>query len=147
MRLALQETDRLPFGFWRHFPNQDRCPRRLAHLSLELQQKLDLDFIKFTPYPVQAINYHDREAGPPLAEMRNRTRKCLLGGLGHTTTLVHGTRQAVAAQVRDAWEQVGRRGLILGPGCVASLETPETNLLQLRSSVRDSAAPSLTTRH
>ena len=39
-------------------------------------------------------------------------------------TLVHGTRQAVAAHVRDAWEQVGRRGLILGPGCVASWKRP-----------------------
>ena len=48
--LALEETDRLPFGFWRHFPNQDRSPRRLAQLTLELQRKLDLDFIKFTPY-------------------------------------------------------------------------------------------------
>ena len=48
--LAFEETDRLPFGFWRHFPNQDRAPRRLAQLSLEVQRKLDLDFIKFTPY-------------------------------------------------------------------------------------------------
>src|SRR3974377_2321541 len=48
--LALEQTARLPFGFWWHFPNQDRAPRRLAKLSLELQQRLDLDFIKFSPY-------------------------------------------------------------------------------------------------
>ena len=298
--LAFEETDRLPFGFWWHFPNQDRAPRRLAQLSLELQRKLDLDFIKFSPYglfsvvdwgvvldipggklppvqaeypvkkpedwrslrrfrgtegeylvvleaqrialsemrqhvpliqtvfsplttalklagpekllahlrdvpaavhaglaiiaettrrfaiealtrgadglffasqtanegyltraeyaefakkydlavleaakgrswfnilhihgekgmfdavldyPVQAINYHDREGGPSLAEMRKETKKCLVGGIGHTTTLVRGTPADVDAQVRDAWEQVNRRGLILGPGCVGS---------------------------
>ena len=317
--LALEEADRLPFGFWHHFPNQDRAPRRLAQLSLELQRKLDLDFIKFTPYglysavdwgvtldikggnvppvqadcpvkrpedwrglaqlrgtegeylivleaqrialsgmreriplvqtvfsplttalklagpekllahirdaptavhaglaiiaattrrfaiealtrgadglffasqtanegyltraeyaefakkydlvvleaaegrswfnilhvhgekgmfdelldyPVQVLNYHDREAGPSLAEMRKKTKKCLLGGIGHTTTLVHGTPADVDAQVQDAWRQVSRHGLILGPGCVASLESPEANILQLRKSVEKTA--------
>ena len=317
--LAFEETDRLPFGFWRHFPNQDRAPRRLAQLSLEFQRKLDLDFIKFTPYglysavdwgvtldvkggneppvqadypikrpeqwrglaqlrgtegeylivlesqriaisgmcehiplvqtvfsplttalklagpekllvhlrdapaavhaglaiiaqttrrfaiealtrgadglffasqtanegyltraeyaefakqydiivleatrgrswfnilhlhgekvlidealdyPVQAINYHDREGGPSLAEMRKKTKKCLIGGIGHTTTLAHGTPADVDAQVQDAWRQVNHRGLILGPGCVASLESPEANVLQLRKSVEKTA--------
>jgi len=318
--LALEETDRLPFGFWWHFPNQDRAPRRLAKLSLELQQTLDLDFIKFSPYglysvvdwdvtldvrggklppvqadypikkpddwrrlrrlrgtegeylivleaqrialsemrqhvpliqtvfsplttalklagpetllthlrdtpsavhtglaiiaettrqfaaevlargadglffasqtanegyltraeygefakkydlavldavrghswfnilhlhgekvmfdevldyPVQALNYHDREAGPSLAELRKKTRKCLVGGIGHNTTLVHGTQAEVDAQVKDAWRQLNRRGLILGPGCVASLESPEANILQLRKSVERTAS-------
>lgn len=41
--LSLEETDRMPLGFWWHFPNQDRSPRRLARLSLELQQRLDTD--------------------------------------------------------------------------------------------------------
>jgi uroporphyrinogen decarboxylase len=318
--LALEETDRLPLGFWWHFPNQDRAPRRLAQLSLELQQKLDLDFIKFSPYglysvldwgvvldvrggklppvqaeypirkpedwrglsrfrgtegeylivleaqrialaemrhrvpliqtvfsplttalklagperllthlreapravhagleiiaettrrfavevvargadglffasqtanegyltqaeyaefakkydlvvlqavqgrswfnllhlhgekvmfdqvldyPVQALNYHDREAGPSLAEIRKRTRKCLVGGIGENTTLVRGTPAEVDAQVQNAWRQVKQRGLILGPGCVASLESPEANVLQLRKSVEATAS-------
>jgi uroporphyrinogen decarboxylase len=90
-------------------------------------------------YPIQALNYHDREAGPSLAEMRKRTRKCLIGGIGHNTTLVHGTQTEVDAQVQDAWQQVNRRGLILGPGCVASLESPEANILQLRKSVERTA--------
>jgi uroporphyrinogen decarboxylase len=315
--LALEETDRLPFGFWRHFPNQDRAPRRLVQLTLELQQKLDLDFIKFTPYglysvvdwgvtldiqggnvppvqadypikrpedwrrlarlagtegeylivleaqrialadmqahvplvqtvfsplttalklagpekllahlrdapaavhaglaiiaettrrfavaalargadglffasqtanegyltraeyaefakkydlmvldaakdrswfnilhvhgekgmfdqvldyPVQALNYHDREAGPSLAEMRKKTKKCLIGGIAHTTTLAKGTPADIDAQVQDAWRQVNHRGLILGPGCVASLDSPEPNVLQLRKSAEN----------
>jgi uroporphyrinogen decarboxylase len=316
--LALEETDRLPFSFWWHFPNQDRAPRRLAELALALQRKLDLDFIKFSPYglysvvdwgvtldipggvhppvqadypikraqdwcklrsfrgtegeylvvleaqrialsemdqpvpfvqtvfspltsclklagretllthlreapravqagleivaettrrfaievvargadglffatqtanegyltpteyaafakpydlvvleavrgrswfnilhlhgdkilfgevldyPVQAFNYHDREAGPPLADLRKKTGKCLIGGIGQNTTLVHGTPQDVDAQVKDAWAQVNRRGLILGPGCVANLQSPEANVVQLRKSVEES---------
>ena len=90
-------------------------------------------------YPVQAINYHDREGGPSLAEMRKKTNKCLIGGIGHTTTLVHGTPADVDAQVLDAWRQVNHRGLILGPGCAGSLESPEANVLQLRRSVERTA--------
>ena len=318
--LALKETDRLPFGFWWHFPNRDRAPRRLAELALGLQKKLDLDFIKFCPYglysvvdwgvtlnvkggphppvqadypikkpedwaklrrfrgtegeylivleaqrialqemrervplvqtvfspltsclklagrdtllkhireapravhagleivtetthrfalevvkrgadglffasqttnagyltrdqyakfaakydlivleavrsrswfnilhlhgdkvmfdqvlnyPVQALNYHDREAGPSLAKMRTKTNKCLIGGIGQNTTLVHGTAKEVNAQVKDAWRQAKRRGLILGPGCVANLSAPKENVLQLRNSVKETAA-------
>ena len=317
--LAFEETDRLPFGFWWHFPNRDRSPRRLAELALALQQKLDLDFIKFSPYglysvvdwgvtldikggmetpveetypiqkpedwrrlrsfrgdegeylivleaqrialcemkgdvpiaqtvfspltsalkmagrdrllnhlrehpqavhdglevitettrrfainvvsrgaaglffasqttnegyltpdeyrafarsydlevleairgrswfnifhlhgnnimfdqvldyPVQAFNYHDREFGPPLAEMKKRTDKCLIGGIDRNKALVQGTPADVDAQVKDAWEQVGRRGLILGPGCVANVHSKEENVRQLRKSVEETA--------
>jgi uroporphyrinogen decarboxylase len=71
--------------------------------------------------------------------MRKKTKKCLVGGLGHNTTLVHGILAEVDAQVRDAWRQVNRRGLILGPGCVASLESPDANILQLSKSVERTA--------
>jgi uroporphyrinogen decarboxylase len=318
--LALKQTDRVPFGFWWHFPNHDRSPRRLAELQLALQRELDLDFIKFSPYglysvvdwgvtlnvrggdqtpvqadfpirrpedwrklrpfggdegeylvvleaqrialeeltedvplvqtvfspltscaklagrdtliqhlredpravhaglevvtettgrfarevvsrgaaglffatqlageggltrdeyrefarpydtrvleavrgrswfnifhlhgenvmfdlvldaPVQAFSYHDREGGgPSLGELKERTDKCLVGGLGRQTTLVRGTPEEVDAEVRDAWDQVGRRGLILGPGCVVGLDTPKENLEQLRRSVAATA--------
>jgi uroporphyrinogen decarboxylase len=320
--LALEETDRIPFGFWWHFPNRDRSPRRLAELQLALQRKLDLDFIKFSPYglysvvdwgvtleirggdhtpipaeypirrpedwcrlrrfrgdegeylvvleaqrialeeltedvplvqtvfspltsclklagretllrhlreapeavhaglevvtettcrfaqevvargaaglffatqlateggltrpeygafarpydlrvldtvrgrswfnifhlhgenvmfdqvldaPVQALSFHDREGGGlTLGELGQRTPKCLVGGLGRRTTLVGGTPAEVDAEVRDAWAQVDRRGLILGPGCVVGLDAPEANLLQLRRSVAATAKP------
>jgi uroporphyrinogen decarboxylase len=92
-------------------------------------------FDQVLDYPVPALSYHDREAGPPLAEIRKRTRKCLIGGIGENTTLVHGTPAEVDAQVQDAWRQAGHRGLILGPGCVASPESPEANVVQLRKSV------------
>ena len=48
--LAFRETDRIPYSMWMHFPNRDRNPRRLAELSLELQRRYDLDFIKFMPF-------------------------------------------------------------------------------------------------
>jgi uroporphyrinogen decarboxylase len=52
--LQQKETDRLPFSLWRHFPNLDHHPRKLAELSLQYQREFDLDFIKFTPYGMLA---------------------------------------------------------------------------------------------
>jgi uroporphyrinogen decarboxylase len=86
--------------------------------------------------PVQAFSSHDREGGGrTLAGLRRMTDKCLVGGLGRRTTLVRGTPEDVDAEVRDAWDQVDRRGLILGPGCVVDVNAPEENLRQLRRSV------------
>lgn len=53
--LAGKATDRLPFGFWGHFPNEDRSPRRLAELTLARQRDLDLDFIKCMPYGLYSV--------------------------------------------------------------------------------------------
>ena len=53
--LAGEPTDRAPFGFWWHFPNRDRSPRRLAELAVALQKRLDLDFIKFSPYGLYSV--------------------------------------------------------------------------------------------
>jgi uroporphyrinogen decarboxylase len=90
--------------------------------------------------PVQAFSYHDREFGPSLGSLRGRTSKCLVGGIDRGKLLVSGTPAEVDVQVRDAWEQVDRRGLILGPGCVANVKASEANLLQLRRSVERTAA-------
>lgn len=48
--LNFQETDRMPYSLWMHYPNMDRHPRRLAELAIFNQKKYDLDFIKFMPY-------------------------------------------------------------------------------------------------
>ena len=96
-------------------------------------------FDQVLDYPVHAFNYHDREFGPPLAEMKKMTDKCLIGGIDRNKVLVEGTPADVDAQVKDAWEQVGRRGLILGPGCVANVHSKEGNVLQLRKSVEETA--------
>ena len=50
-----ESTDRAPFGFWWHFANRDRSPRRLAELAVALQRRLDLDFIKFSPYGLYSV--------------------------------------------------------------------------------------------
>ena len=42
-----EPVDRVPVGFWRHWPGDDQNPDSLAKVTLAYQRKYDLDFIKF----------------------------------------------------------------------------------------------------
>jgi uroporphyrinogen decarboxylase len=44
--LSGKEVDRVPVGFWRHWPGDDQNAESLAHVALEFQHRYDLDFIK-----------------------------------------------------------------------------------------------------
>jgi uroporphyrinogen decarboxylase len=50
--LAGSEVDRVPVGFWRHFPGDDQRADTLADITLEFQRQYDLDFIKL---PVSSV--------------------------------------------------------------------------------------------
>ena len=53
-------------------------------------------------YPVQAINWHDRETPPSLVEALPRFRGALVGGLHRTETMLRGTPDAIRAEIRSA---------------------------------------------
>jgi uroporphyrinogen decarboxylase len=89
-------------------------------------------------YPVQAVNWHDRGAtGPSLAEARKIWSGVFIAGLDHEGggAFVKGVPDEAAAQARDAIEQVEGKQLILGPGCVTHLGTPEANIDAVRQVV------------
>ena len=44
--LSGKVVDRVPVGFWRHWPGDDQYAESLARVTLEFQQRYDLDFIK-----------------------------------------------------------------------------------------------------
>jgi len=90
-----------------------------------------------TDYPVDAINWHDRQTPPTLAEARQRYSGCLVGGLDQET-LSRGTPEEVAGQVHDAIAQTGGRGLIIAAGCVTFVDTPDANLHAVRTAVAHS---------
>ncbi len=87
-------------------------------------------------YPVQVVNWHDRETRPSLAEGQRLFRRgAVLGGLHRSNTLLTGTPEDVQAQVRDALEQTGGVRVIIGAGCVTLTTTPEANLRAAREAV------------
>lgn len=95
---------------------------------------LQVYFDLFADYPVQAINWHDREAGPSLAEGAQTVRGAVSGGLDRWTML-RGSPADVRREAAEAMEQTGGRRLILSTGCVIMITTPLSNVRAARASV------------
>lgn len=92
-------------------------------------------FDRFIEYPFGIINWHDRESPPSLTEARQKFSGALCGGLRRQETMVLGTPEQVKAEARDAIQQTGGRGLILGTGCVMPTIVPRGNIIAARQSV------------
>lgn len=86
-------------------------------------------------YPVQVINWHDRETRPTLAEALSRTKLALCGGLQRWDTIVQGTPELVRSEAADAIAQTGGRRFILGTGCVVPVVAPFSNIRAAREAV------------
>jgi uroporphyrinogen decarboxylase len=90
-------------------------------------------------YPVQAINWHDRETPPSLREAMNRFPGLLVGGLRQWETMLRGTPDQVRSEVRTAIEETGGRRLVTGTGCVTPITSPLGNIRAAREAVEGSS--------
>ncbi len=86
-------------------------------------------------YPVQALNWHDRESRPNLGDGQRRFPGAVCGGLEHWTDLLRGTPDQVHAQVAEAIAQTNGQRLIVSCGCVAPVNAPFSNLRAVRTAV------------
>lgn len=85
----------------------------------------DVMFDLLATYPVELVNWHDRLTPPTLAGARKVFPRGLVGGINEHGALAAGATDAVAAEIREAREQTGDRGLVLGPGCVVPIAVGE----------------------
>lgn len=86
-------------------------------------------------YPVQAMNWHDRETAPTLAEGKARFNGAVCGGLGRWDAVHNGTPTDVRQQAADAILQTEGRGFILSTGCVLMTTSPVSNVRAIRQAV------------
>lgn len=91
-------------------------------------------FNSVTDYPVQIINWHDRDTPPSLSLALKRTSVALCGGL-RRETMVYGTPTDILAEANDALQQTQGKRLVLGTGCVVPVIASHGNLLTARTSV------------
>ncbi len=92
-------------------------------------------FREVADYPVQAINWHDRETAPSLSQALNLFPGALIGGIRQVDTLVRGTPDDIHSEVRDALTSTGGKRLVVGTGCVTWITTPAGNIRAVRSAV------------
>lgn len=95
----------------------------------------DVLFERLADYPVQVINWHDRETWPSLAEAQRCFGGAVCGGLQQWEVMVRGTPEQVRAQAADAIAQTGGRRFILGTGCVTPIVAPAANIRAAREAV------------
>lgn len=89
-------------------------------------------------YPVQVINWHDRQTEPSLKEAMTICDKVLCGGLRQWETMLLGTPEDVRREAEDALAQTNGRRFILGTGCVLPTTAPFGNIVAARQSVESS---------
>jgi uroporphyrinogen decarboxylase len=92
-------------------------------------------FDKVADYPVDVINWHDRQTDPDLAGALPRSSSVLCGGLRQWETMVLGTPEQVRAEALDAIAATEGKRLILGTGCVTPVTAPYGNLMAARRAV------------
>lgn len=96
----------------------------------------DVYFDRAAALPVHAMNWHDRLTTPRLGDGHRRFAGAVVGGLSEHRTLQAGPPDAVTAEVKDAIAQTGGRGVIIGPGCVLPLATPDAHLAAVVAAVK-----------
>ncbi|ABU56752.1 uroporphyrinogen decarboxylase family protein [Roseiflexus castenholzii] len=85
-------------------------------------------------YPAQALNWHDRDTGPDLAEGARRFPGMVVGGLSQRD-IVEGSPTAVQSLARQAIAAMGGRRMCLSTGCVMPTTAPWGNIRALRDVV------------
>jgi uroporphyrinogen decarboxylase len=98
-------------------------------------------FDRVADYPVQILNWHDRQTPPTLGEAQHRTEKTVCGGLKQWETMVLANPQAVTAEAIDAIRQTEGINFILGTGCVVPVTAPYGNIMAARTAVETFSAP------
>lgn len=95
-------------------------------------------------YPINCISFHDRWGKISLKDAREKTDKCLLGGLREIpyynndgikikeNIFVGGNILDIEKHVFEAIDQVDGKGIILGPGCVADQMAKATNIYAIK---------------
>lgn len=129
----LSELEYDQFGSW--YDLQVLEPAKDFWLNMIHLHGSAIMFQKFIEYPVQIINWHDRDTYPSLSEAKNLTQRVLCGGLQREKTMVLGNPVRVTAEARDAIQETQGTRFILGTGCVLPIIAPQANVQAARNSV------------
>ena len=87
-----------------------------------------LMFDRLARLPGHAWNWDDRATPPSLAGARTQVPGAVIGGLHQWRTLRDGPAEQAVDEAKDAIAQTAGTGLIVGPGCVLPMNTPDANV-------------------
>lgn len=96
-------------------------------------------FDLLSDYPVQVMNWHDRETPPSLAEGLKRFPGTVCGGISRIESMELGTPDKIKKEANEAFQQTDGKRLILGTGCVIPVTTPFGNIMAAREAAESLA--------
>ena len=83
----------------------------------------------FRDYPPPVLSWSPFEEGNlSIHQAAQICDKIFLTGMNHATTLLNGTEDLVAGQIRIALDDASQRRLMIGPSCAMKARTPESHL-------------------
>jgi uroporphyrinogen decarboxylase len=129
----LSEEEFIQFG--QDYDLQVLQPAQDMWLNMVHLHGSDVMFNLVAQYPVQIINWHDRETFPSLAEGQTRFPGVVCGGLRREQTMVLGRPESVITEAHQAIRATQGKRFILGTGCVVPITAPYGNLWAARRSV------------
>jgi uroporphyrinogen decarboxylase len=93
--------------------------------------------LRLLDYPVSAFHWDVHGMGnPSLLEAAAATKRALMGGVSHDSTIKSGSPADVAKEAERAMVETRRRGFLLAPGCSVDPDVPEANLRTLAQVAR-----------
>lgn len=99
-------------------------------------------FNALAEYPVHAISWADRAAGPSISASANWVKPALCAGVDNLSTLPAGSPEDVQREVADAIAQAAPRPLIVAPGCTYDpRRVPAENLRALARAAQEYRYP------
>jgi len=121
-------------AFGRVYDLQALQPAKDLWLNMLHLHGTDVMFDQFLDYPVQIINWHDRETWPSINLGKSQFPGVVCGGLSREKSMVFGTPEDVRVEALEAIQATGGKRLILGTGCVIPIIAPYGNILAARQS-------------
>ncbi len=98
------------------------------------------EVIRFDPIArtkgLDGINWEDQTASINLREGKKIAKKAVFGGIDHNGVFRTGTPDEAHLQIMEAIEKAGHDHLVVAPGCVITVDTPEENVQAVRDAVR-----------
>ncbi len=92
-------------------------------------------FDQISNYPIQIVNWHDRETGINLVDGLKKIPGVACGGLSRDETMLLGSPDKVLEEIQDGYDQTGGKRWMIGTGCVMMTTTPIVNIQAAKAAV------------
>ncbi|MFW9926196.1 MAG: uroporphyrinogen decarboxylase family protein [Candidatus Thorarchaeota archaeon] len=117
-----------------------RLQGKAKFIVMHLHAREDNEEIRFDKIAktrgVDAINWEDQTSAISLIQGKKKFRGAVLGGIDHNGVFRNGTPEEAEEQVLEAVKEAGLERLIVAPGCVVTVDTPQENIITVRDAIR-----------